>query len=86
MTTTPPDAASMTPLEISQASLEVEEDLSATEPPTPLAPGDEVAAGTPGSGESICRTCGGSGRAGSLGAQCPECLGTGKVTVGVGGA
>lgn len=86
MPTTKPDAESMTPLEISQASLDAKEDPAANQPPAALAPGDEVAGGTPGSGESICRTCGGSGRAGSAGAQCPDCLGTGKVTVGVGGA
>ena len=47
-------------------------------------PGDEAPAGTPGTGENICRECGGSGRAGD--APCPSCNGSGKVTVGVGGA
>ena len=49
----------------------------------PLAPGDEAPPGTPGSGEDVCRRCGGSGQLG--GQPCPECGGTGKVTVGVGG-
>lgn len=47
-------------------------------------PGDEAAPGTPGTGENICRECGGSGRID--GAPCASCGGTGKVTVGVGGA
>ncbi|CAM3596875.1 Molecular chaperone DnaJ [Polaromonas hydrogenivorans] len=49
-----------------------------------LNPGDEAPAGTPGTGEGICRECGGSGRVGD--APCPSCNGSGKVTVGVGGA
>ena len=52
--------------------------------PAPMAPGDEAPAGTPGTGEDICRACGGSGRLN--GGPCPECEGTGKVTVGIGGA
>ena len=52
--------------------------------PSPLAPGDEVAPGTPGSGEGLCRECGGSGVLN--GATCRTCGGTGKVTVGIGGA
>lgn len=46
-------------------------------------PGDEAAPGTPGTGEDICRTCGGSGKLN--GSDCPACGGSGKVTVGVGG-
>lgn len=53
-------------------------------PGQPMAPGDEAPAGTPGTGEDICRACGGSGRLN--GSACPECEGTGKVTVGIGGA
>ena len=49
-----------------------------------LNPGDEAPAGTPGTGEGICRECGGSGRVGD--ARCPSCNGSGKVIVGVGGA
>lgn len=51
---------------------------------TPL-PGDDAAPGSPGTGEGICRLCGGSGRADD-GSDCPSCGGTGKVTVGIGGA
>lgn len=50
----------------------------------PLRPGDEAPAGTPGTGENICRRCGGSGKAD--GASCPDCGGTGKITTGIGGA
>lgn len=55
-----------------------------SEPPAPLNPGDEAAPETPGTGEGICRECGGSGRLG--GAICPACDGPGKVIAGVGGA
>jgi hypothetical protein len=48
-----------------------------------LNPGDDAPAGTPGTGESICRECGGSGRMAQ--GPCPSCAGTGKVTVGMGG-
>ena len=50
----------------------------------PMSPGDEAPAGTPGTAPTVCRACGGSGRLD--GAACPECDGTGQVTVGVGGA
>ncbi len=59
-------------------------DMPVSEPDAPLNPGDEAPAGTPGTGENICRECGGSGRVGE--AVCPSCNGSGKVTVGVGGA
>jgi hypothetical protein len=53
------------------------------EPAGELHPGDEAPPGTPGSGENICRECGGSGQ---LAAEpCPACGGTGKVIVGMGG-
>jgi hypothetical protein len=52
--------------------------------PLPMSPGDEAPAGSPGTGEGICRACGGSGR--NAGGVCPQCEGTGKVTVGIGGA
>ena len=48
-----------------------------------LNPGDEVAAGTVGTGESICRECGGTGRTGKT--KCVTCGGTGKVIAGLGG-
>jgi len=50
----------------------------------PMSPGDEAPAGTPGTGEDVCPSCGGSGRAAS--GACPICGGTGRVTVGIGGA
>ena len=50
----------------------------------PMSPGDEAPVGTPGTGETVCPRCGGSGRLG--GSACPECEGTGKVNVGIGGA
>ena len=53
-------------------------------PPGAISPGDEAAEGTPGTGETICRECGGSGRAAN--GPCPLCSGRGKVTVGLGGA
>jgi RecJ-like exonuclease len=49
----------------------------------PMAPGDEAPPGTPGTGETVCPRCGGSGSV--QGTSCPECLGRGKVTHGVGG-
>ncbi len=52
--------------------------------PSPaMAPGDEAPPGTPGSGEAVCRDCGGSGRDGAR--PCATCQGTGKVNVGIGG-
>ncbi len=54
-----------------------------TTPAVPEEPGDEAAPGTPGSGENVCPTCNGSGRAD--GAVCRECGGTGKVITGIGG-
>ncbi|MBK0393867.1 hypothetical protein [Ramlibacter algicola] len=53
-------------------------------PTPPMAPGDEAPPGTPGTGEDLCRACGGTGILN--GSACPECEGTGKVTVGIGGA
>lgn len=47
-------------------------------------PGDAAPAGTPGTGEAICRDCRGSGR--RDGAPCPTCGGTGRVIEGIGGA
>lgn len=50
---------------------------------SPMAPGDEAPAGTPGTGETICPSCGGSGRL--RGGTCPECAGRGKIVRGIGG-
>ncbi|CAA7623772.1 hypothetical protein [Magnetospirillum sp. UT-4] len=47
-------------------------------------PGDTAWEGTPGTGEALCPTCGGSGKAD--GAPCPDCEGTGVVVAGIGGA
>lgn len=52
--------------------------------PAPMAPGDQAPKGTPGTGETVCPDCGGSGKA-SAGAPCPTCVGTGVVNVGIGG-
>jgi len=46
-------------------------------------PGDDASPGTPGTGENLCRRCGGSGEVES--APCPDCKGTGKVVAGIGG-
>jgi DnaJ-class molecular chaperone len=47
-------------------------------------PGDEVAPGTPQSGEAICPQCAGAGRVAD--AVCPSCGGSGKITALVGDA
>lgn len=54
------------------------------EDPQGMAPGDEAAPGTPGTGENLCRECNGTGKLD--GKPCPVCNGTGKVTEGIGGA
>jgi len=50
----------------------------------PLAPGDEAPPGTPGTGENVCRMCGGKGQVN--GRTCSECQGSGTVIEGIGGA
>ncbi|MBC8119576.1 MAG: hypothetical protein H7X75_08390 [Burkholderiaceae bacterium] len=52
--------------------------------PPEMAPGDEAPAGTPGTGENVCRMCGGTGRVD--GHPCTDCEGSGKVNDGIGGA
>lgn len=47
------------------------------------APGDQAAAGTPGTGENVCPDCRGSGRL--HGKACPTCEGSGKIVEGIGG-
>lgn len=47
-------------------------------------PGDEVAPGTPGTGENTCPTCGGDGRVD--GVPCQACGGSGVVVVTLGDA
>lgn len=50
----------------------------------PIAPGDDAAAGTPGTGEDVCPDCHGTG---ILTAKpCPKCEGTGRVIKAIGGA
>ena len=58
----------------------------ATSPKLPpeMAPGDEAPAGTPGTGENVCRMCGGTGSVDSH--ICTDCEGSGKVVEAVGGA
>lgn len=55
-------------------------------PPTRahMSPGDEAPPGTPGTGENICRHCGGSGLL--EGRNCLYCEGSGTVITGIGGA
>ncbi|EPR17862.1 FAD-dependent pyridine nucleotide-disulfide oxidoreductase [Sphingobium indicum IP26] len=48
-----------------------------------MKPGDQAPAGTEGTGENLCPTCGGGGRLN--GEPCPNCEGTGKVIEGIGG-
>ena len=50
----------------------------------PTAPGDEAPPGTPGTGENVCRMCGGKGKV--AGRTCSECQGSGTVIEGIGGA
>ena len=62
------------------ASRRTDEPSSAS---APMRPGDQAPVGTPGTGETVCPQCGGSGRLG--GRACPTCEGTGKINVGIGG-
>lgn len=52
--------------------------------PGGMSPGDEAPEGTPGTGQTVCRQCAGSGRV--EGTVCPGCEGSGYVIVGIGGA
>lgn len=74
------------PVDLAAESVAGEEDPGASIDvgEAPMAPGDEAPPGTPGTGEDVCRRCGGSGKL--AGTTCPECQGSGKVTVGIGGA
>jgi DnaJ-class molecular chaperone len=51
---------------------------------SPRNPGDEVAPGTPQTGENICPDCEGTGR--RNGAPCAACGGTGRVVQQIGDA
>ncbi len=57
---------------------------ASTKLPPEMAPGAEAPAGTPGTGENVCRMCGGSGTVD--GHTCSDCEGSGKVIEGIGGA
>lgn len=46
-------------------------------------PGDEAPPGTPSSGEDMCPTCNGTGKA--EGETCPTCQGEGRINEGIGG-
>lgn len=48
-----------------------------------LKPGDEAAAGTPGTGDDICPDCHGTGK--MEGKPCPACDGSGTITRAIGG-
>ncbi len=52
-------------------------------PGASLNPGDEAPEGAPGTGEAICRECGGTGR--NAAGTCIACGGDGKVTVALAG-
>lgn len=68
-------------------------DSPASRPPDPVEvpaatpagrPGDEVPPGTPQSAEDVCARCAGSGWIDA--GLCPDCKGSGRVTVNVGDA
>jgi hypothetical protein len=65
----------------------MEDSMGATEKtkvrPDGLNPGDDAAAGTPGTGEDVCPDCKGTGRLGQ--GQCPTCGGSGTIIEGIGG-
>lgn len=84
---TTPTSRPGTPLDIvpDAESVAGEEDPGASIDPSTLRPGDEAPTGTPGTGEGLCRACGGSGVTNG-GERCPDCEGSGRVTVGIGGA
>ncbi len=45
-------------------------------------PGDQAPAGTPATGENLCRDCEGTGKLAG-GEDCPTCGGTGRVIEGI---
>ncbi len=48
-----------------------------------MKPGDEAAAGTPGTGDDLCPDCHGTGK--MEGKPCPACDGSGTITRAIGG-
>lgn len=78
--------ATLSPIDLAQ-SVAGEEDPGASvelatgaDAPTP----DQAPPGTPGTGETVCPRCGGTGQL--SGRTCPECEGSGRINVGIGGA
>lgn len=67
-----------------EAASESEDASASLRPGSAMAPGDEAPPGTPGTGDTICPRCEGSGQIG--GAQCGNCMGAGRIVAGVGGA
>jgi hypothetical protein len=61
-----------------------EKDKAAKTSSRPPAPGDEAAAGTPGTGEDVCPQCRGSGKLD--GKSCANCNGSGRIIKAIGGA
>ncbi|MFC0134317.1 hypothetical protein [Massilia eurypsychrophila] len=49
----------------------------------PQNPGDQAPPSTPGTGETVCDVCKGTGKVD--GKECENCGGTGKVIEGIGG-
>ncbi|HEU4620769.1 MAG TPA: hypothetical protein VFS42_00965 [Burkholderiaceae bacterium] len=60
------------------------ESPDAPNPRLPMRHGDEAPAGSQGTAENVCPVCHGSGTL--AGKPCVECDGTGRITVGIGGA
>jgi hypothetical protein len=75
-----PVMSSKTPVDL-ETSVAGEEDPGAS---NDIGSAREAPARTPGTGEDVCPDCGGSGQ--RAGRECATCHGTGKVTVGIGGA
>ena len=68
---------------MSQASEEDSDTGARTPSGSTVNPGDDAKPGSPGTGESVCPECNGTGKLGQ--ASCPKCGGTGKVVEGIGG-
>jgi hypothetical protein len=71
------------PAEGSRETIERELNRETASKSYPPSPGDTAKPGTPGTGEDVCETCHGTGKAD--GASCPACDGTGRVVRGIGG-
>ena len=75
-------SASAQPLDLTESAAGEEDPGAGVE--VPMSPGDQARPGTLGTGDAVCPDCGGSGK--RAGRDCPTCQGTGKVTIGIGGA